>query len=51
MKLNPVPFQLPARPDELDRRLAMSYLDRYRLMMRLFRIGKMMEGARDKAKN
>lgn len=37
-------------PDELDRRLAMSHLERYRLMMQLFRLGKMMEKAKVKQK-
>jgi hypothetical protein len=38
------------QPDELDRRLAMTYAERYALMMRLFRIGKMMEKAKVKEK-
>jgi hypothetical protein len=37
-----------SQPDELDRRLAMTYTERYALMMRLFRIGKMMEKAKVK---
>jgi hypothetical protein len=35
-----------SEPDELDRRLAMTYTERYALMMHLFRIGKMMEKAK-----
>jgi hypothetical protein len=41
----------PVRQDDLDRRLAMTYKERYELMMRLFRMGKMMETARLKSRN
>jgi hypothetical protein len=37
-------------PDELDRRLAMSYRERYDLMMRLFRMGQMIKSAKVKDK-
>lgn len=51
MKTVPESSKQAERPDELDRRLAMTYRERYDLMMRLFRMGKMMEKAKEKSQN
>lgn len=51
MNTNREPAKNPGGQDELDRRLAMTYQERYELMMRLFRMGKMMEKARSKSGN
>jgi len=51
MQIKPEKPNPQQEPDELDRRLAMSYRERYDLMMRLFRMGQMMKHAKVKVKN